>query len=135
MRPHRFVGFNNTSMFCLVFSNCATGFPVRTALKSTRHCCWHRNFPTFHEHFLLPHNFLALSSFGFAKAHFCFSLRFDASDISFHISGHYVSGLEVVCFLVSLPPDHVYPSGGFSFNIVNLVNLVHVFDNSRSPST
>ena len=92
-------------------------------------------FPTFQEHFSLPRNFLALSSFGFAKAHFCFSLRFDASDISFQISGHNVSGLDVVCFLVSLPSDHENPSGGFSFYIVNLVNLVHVFDNSRSPST
>ena len=34
--PHRFVG--------LVLSNCATGFPVLIELKSTRQCCWHRNF-------------------------------------------------------------------------------------------
>ena len=58
-------------------------------------------------------------------AHFCFSLRFDASDRSFHISGPTVSGLEVVCFLVSLSPDHEYPSGVFSFNIVNLVKPVN----------
>ena len=31
----------------------------------------------------------------------------------FHVSGHNLSGLEVVCFLVSLSPDHVFPSGGF----------------------
>ena len=42
--PHKFVGFNNTSTFCLVSSNCATSFPVRTLLNFTRHCCWHRNF-------------------------------------------------------------------------------------------
>ena len=30
---HTFVSFNNTRMFRLVFSNCATGFPVRTTLK------------------------------------------------------------------------------------------------------
>ena len=42
--PHSVVGFNCTSTFCLVFSNCATGFPARTMLKFTRHCCWHRNF-------------------------------------------------------------------------------------------
>ena len=47
----------------------------------------------------------------------------------------YVSGLEVVWFLVSLLPDYVYPSGGFSFNMENLVKPVHVSDNSRSPST
>ena len=33
--------------------------------------------------------------------------------MSFHISGHRESGLEVVCFFVSLLPDHVYPSGVF----------------------
>ena len=38
---HRFVGFNNTSVFCLVFFNCATGFPVLIALKLARHCGWH----------------------------------------------------------------------------------------------
>ena len=54
--------------------------------------------------------------------------------LCFHISGRNFSGLEVVCFLVSLSPDHVYPSGGSSFNIVNLVNPVQVSDNSRSPS-
>ena len=35
---------------------------------------------------------------------------FAASDICFHISGHTLSGLEGVCFLVSLSPDHAYPS-------------------------
>ena len=58
---------------------------------------------------------LALSSFGFSISHFCFAFRFYASDICFHISGHTLSGLEVVCFLVSLPPDRVHPSGGLSF--------------------
>ena len=58
----------------------------------------------------IPRNRPALSSFGFSIAHFCFSFRFDASDICFHISGHDLSGLEVVCVLVSLSPDHVYPS-------------------------
>ena len=42
---------------------------------------------------------LAISSLGFSMAHFCFSFLFAASDIS----GHTLSGLEVVCFLVSLP--------------------------------
>ena len=85
----------------------------------------------------IPRNCLALSSFGFSMAHFCFALRlrFDASDMCFHISGHTLSGLEVVCFLVSLSPDHVYPSGGLSFNKINLVKPVHASDNSLSPST
>ena len=66
---------------------------------------------------------LALSSFGFSISHFCFSLRFD------------VSGLEVVCFLVSLPPDNENPSCGFSIDTVNLVKPVHASDSSRSSST
>ena len=83
----------------------------------------------------IPRYCLALLSFGFSMAYFCFALRFDASDICFHISGHTLSGLEVVCFLVSLLPDHVYPSSGFSSSTVNLVKPVHASDNSRSSST
>ena len=83
----------------------------------------------------IPRNFLALSTFGFSIAQFCFALRFDASDISFHISGHTLSGLEVVCFLVSLSPDHVFPSSDLSFNKINLVKPVHASDYSPSPST
>ena len=115
----------------------------------TRHCCWHRNFQlftgVFHGTFWIlhhlvqwkkiPRNLLALSGFGFSMIHFCFALRFDASDICFHISGHTLSGLEVVCFLVNLLSDHVYPSGGLSFNKMNLVKPVHASDNSLSPST
>ena len=63
------------------------------------------------------------------------SPRFDSSDICFYMSGHNLSGCEVDCFLVSLFPDHVYPPGGISLNIVNLKKPVHVSDNSRSPST
>ena len=75
-------------------------------------------------------------SFGFSIAHFCLSLRFDASDMCVHISGHTLSGLEVVCFLVSLLPDHVYPSGGLSSsNKMNLMKPVHASDNFLSPST
>ena len=42
---------------------------------------------------------------------------------------------QVVCFLVSLSPDRENPFGGLSFNVVNLVNRVHVSVNSRSSST
>ena len=80
-------------------------------------------------------NCLALTSFGFSIAHLCFAFFFAASDINFHISGHTSSGREVVCFLVSLSPDHVYPSGALSFSRTNLVNLVHVSADSLSPST
>ena len=46
-----------------------------------------------------------------------------------------MSGLDVVCFLVSLSPNHENPSGCFSLNTGNLVKPVHASDNSRSPST
>ena len=41
---HGFIGFNNTSVFCLEFFNCATGFTVQVTLKFARHCSWHWNF-------------------------------------------------------------------------------------------
>ena len=118
-------------------------------LKSTRHCCWHRNFELstsiFQKKSLnssssgstkkIPRDLLALSSFGFSMAHFCFSLRFDASDTCLQISGLTLSGLEMICYLVRITTDHVYPSGGFSFNTMNLVNPVHASDNSLLPST
>ena len=80
----------------------------------------------------IPLNCLALSSFGFSMGHLCFAFLFAASDFCFHISGHTSSGREVVCFLVSLHPDHVYPSGGLSFSRTNLVNPVRASDNTSS---
>ena len=59
-------------------------------------------------------SFLASPSFGFSIAHSRCSFRCDASDMSFHISGHREAGLDVVCFLVSRLPDHAHPSRGFS---------------------
>ena len=72
----------------------------------------------------IPRNLLALSSFGFSIAHFCFALLFAASDICFHIYRHSLSGLDVVCVLVSLSPDHAHTSGGLSFNICRVVSLL-----------
>ena len=142
------VGINNSSVFRVTFPNIAEDFTTVFCLFFARHCCWHRKFQlstsSFHcelEFFVvwsmknIPVNCLALSSFGFSRAHLCFAFFIAASDINFHMSGHTLSGREVVCFLVSLPPDHVYPSGGLSFNKMNLVKLVHASDNSLSPST
>ena len=53
--PHRFVGFNSTSVYCLVFSNCATSFPILVTLRFARHCCWHRNYQLSTR---IPHKFL-----------------------------------------------------------------------------
>ena len=82
----------------------------------------------------IPLNCLALSSFGFSLAHLCFAF-FLLHQTCFHISGHSLSGLEVVCFLVSLSPDHVFSSVGLLFKKMNLVKPVHASDNSLSPST
>ena len=51
----------------------------------------------------IPRNCLALSSFGFSIAHFCFALRFDASEMLPHI-WPYVVGSWGCLFFVSLPP-------------------------------
>ena len=114
---HRFVGFNNTSIFCLVFSNCATSFPVQTTLESTRHCCWHRNFQLstsgihceleffivwFKEEYSSPLSGIVELWFPDSPSLLCF--LFAVSDICFHTSGHTLSGREVDRFLVrSLP--------------------------------
>ena len=138
---HRFVGIDNTSISGIAFSNTAAGFPRGNLLG-------------FYKALLLASEFQLSTSFfhglfkffiiwfneedtpylpgtielWFSNAHFCFACRFDASDMWFHISGHTLSGLEVVCFLVSLPPDNENPSGGLSFNTINLVNHVRASD-------
>ena len=40
---------------------------------------------------------------------------------------------DVACRFVSLPPDHIYPSGGFSLDRVNWVKLVQAPDNIDIP--
>ena len=103
-------------------------------------------FPAIHERFFMvslnsssfgsmkkiPRNCLALSSFGFSTAHFCFAFRFTASDICSHM---HCQVLKLFVSIVSLLPDHVHPSGGLSFNRINLVKPVHASDNSPCPST
>ena len=103
----RFVGFNNAGAFCLTISRNATGFPVLFASGFCKALQLASELPAFYAHFLkypwifvsqpmkqVPRNFLALSSFGVSIAHFCFSFRLDASDISFKNSGHKESALE-----------------------------------------
>ena len=79
-------------------------------------------------------NFLASPRFGFSTPRLLFSSLRSIRHI-FPSLWHKVSGLEVVCFLVSLHPDHVHPSDGFSYIIVNLVEPIHESDNSPSRST
>ena len=126
---HRFISFDNTSIFALVFPKTAAGFSAAT-------------------YWVLSSNATGIGISNFLRAVFMVRLnssssgsikkiprRFDQSDICFHISGHTLSGLDFVCFLVSLPPEHENPSGGLSFNKMHLVKNVHASDNSLSPST
>ena len=142
-----FVGINNTSVCCPAFPNIAVGFTTALYRFFARHCCWHRNFQLSPGGFILslnsssfgsmkniPLNCLALSSIGFSIVHLRFAFFLAASDICFHISGHTLSGREVVCFLVSFLPDHVHPSGDLSLNRKNLVKHVHLAP-LFSPST
>ena len=135
--PHRIISYNNARVFFVLCSSTVRQiFPVRLTLPTFyAHCMISLNSSSSGSMKWILRNLRALSSFGFSMFHFCLSLRFDASDISFHISGNKVSDLEVDCFLVRLLLDHVYPSGGFPPNTVKLVKPVHVSDNSRSPST
>ena len=52
-----------------------------------------------------------------------------------HTSGYTFSGLAVAWFFVSLPPDHIYPSGDSTFNKVNFVNPVQESDKLWFAST
>ena len=52
----------------------------------------------------------------------------------FQSSGQRWSGLDVICFLVSLPPDHENASGGFSSNRLNCVKPVQGSGKSQDPS-
>ena len=144
----RFVGFNSACVLCLALLFNATGFPVLFVSGSARHCCLHRNFQLPTHIFIIsmnsssagsmkwiPRNFLAVSSFGFSIARFCFSLRFDASDIFPNFWPQRVwSGCRLLS-CQSLPGPSISIRLFFSSNIVNHVKPVHMSYNSRSPSS
>ena len=73
----------------------------------------------------VPNNLLALSSFGFSIAHFC--LPFVAlllTCLSISLATGNLARTSLVSSSTALP-DHVYPSGGFTSNMVstNLIGL------------
>ena len=119
-----FVGINNTSVFCHAFPNIAVGSPLLFIglLQGIAAGIGTPNF--LRAAFIVNWN---SSSFGSKKyssqlsgiVELWFldssSFFFAASDICFHISGQTLSGLEVVCFLVSLPPG---PSVSFRWRFV-----------------
>ena len=118
-----------TSIFRLVFPNNAAGFPAAIfgVLQSIAAGIGISNFlraffmvrlnsSSSGSMIKIPRILLTLSNFGFSMILFCFAFRFDASDICCHISGHTLSGLEVVCFLVSLSSDHGNPASDDSLS-------------------
>ena len=120
----------STRQFTGVLKGIAAGIDISNFLLAVVMVCL--NSSSFGSMQKIPRNCLALSSFGLSIAHFCFASLFAASDLRFLISGHTLSGLEVVCFFISLTPDHENHSGGLLFNRMNLVKLVHASDNSLS---
>ena len=143
--PRRFIGLNNASAFCLSILFNATGFPELPTLNCARRCGWHQNYQLstriLHDIFefsIIRINEVNTAQFpGTVEPRFLDSplLLFFACRRIGHIFPKSLAILEVVCVLVSLLPDHVYPSGGFSLNTANLAKPVHLADNSRSPST
>ena len=118
----RFVGFNNAGVFCL--TNClnAVGFPVLFASGFAKHCSWHRNFQLSSRifHNLLEFFVSGINEVNTTQLSGIVKLRFFDSPLLplfscrrfrhiFLISGHKESGLEVVCFLVSLLPRPCIP--------------------------
>ena len=110
---HRFVSFNNTSVFCSpivrqvscnfhveVLRGVAAGIGTSNILRAF--------FPVS----------LTSPSAGSMKQ------TPDASDFPYLWPQE--SGLGVSCFFVSRSPYNVYPSGGFSSKIMNFVKPVHV---------
>ena len=144
-----FVGINNTSIFCLAFSQfcggvspllfigilqrIAAGIGTSNFLRAA--LIVSLNSSPFGSVKNIPLKCLALSSSGFSIAHLCFAFFFAASDMCFHIFGHTLSGREGVCFLVSLTRDPCVPIRWPLGQKMNLVKPVHASDNSLSPST
>ena len=122
---------------CLTIIPNATGFPVLFASGSAKHCSWHRNFQLSTRVF---HNTLQffISWIDGSVYHANF-LRCRASDSFRHICPNLWP--QSVCpgsrlfSSQSLPRTMYIHPVVYSSNIVNLVKLVHVSDNSRSPST
>ena len=123
---HRFVGIDNFSIFGLVFPNIAASFEapfcwcftwrigLSNFLQTFFMVCL--NSSSFGSMMKIPRNCLALSSFWFLDSPclLCFSLH--QTYASTYLAIHW-RVLRLFASLVSLLPDHEYPSGGLSFNI------------------
>ena len=136
--PRRFVGFNNASIFCLVFSNRATGLPVLATLKFAVHCSWHRNFQLstriFHK--TLEFLIIRINEVNTTQFFSIVELRFFDSPLLLFFAFRRIrhifpnlwpqsvwSGCGLVFLSVFSQTMYIHPSGGFSSNTVNLVTL------------
>ena len=140
-----FTGFQDTRKFRLEIISLATGLPLLTFLAClARHGGSHwclqfllaflmvsLNSLSSGSMKWIPRNLHALSSFGFAIAHLCFSLSWAFLADPLQSSGHKWSGLDVACRFVSVHLDHIYPSGGFSLHRVNWAKPVQQNQTNR----
>ena len=127
--------------FCLVFFNCATCFSVLITLKFARHCGWHRNFQLsthiFHDilefHIRWINEVNTTQSSGIVKLRFLDSLLLLL--FAFRCIGHIFPNFWPqsvwpgrCLFSCQSPPRPCIHIRWFSFNIVNLVKPVHIYD-------
>ena len=142
------VGINNTSIFGLEFSQYCGGFPIALYLHFARHCCLHRNFQLctsgfrcelqffvawFNEEYSSQLSGIVELWFLDSPFLFCFLFRCVRHMLP-HVWPHIVWTRGCLFPCKSLT-GQVYPSGGLSFNKMNLVKPVHGSDNSFSPPT
>ena len=144
-----FVGINNTSVFCLAFTNIAVGVLHCSLSVLCKALLLASELPTFSERLssvslkssivwfdeVYSSQLSGIVGHWFLESHICFAFFFAASDINFHISGHTSVRTRFFCFLVTLLQNHENPSRGLTFKGTHLVNPVHASDNSFSPST
>ena len=115
--PRRLVDFKNANVFCLAHP--FQRYKSRVYLSRwslARHCSWHRNFQfsTCSLHDIFEFSIVTINEVNSTQFSSIVELRFfDCATFAIpcvwtlptclsKISGHKVSGLEVVCFLVSL---------------------------------
>ena len=147
--PHRFIGFSNTSVFLSCVLQLCDRFPCASLVESCKAlqagigtsnflrawCPW------------ILHHLDQINEVNTTQFSSVVKFRLFDSPLSLFFAFRRVRHIFPNLWpqsvwpggrlfpRQSLPPDHVYQSGGFSSNTVNLVQPVHVSDNSRSPST
>ena len=144
MHSRRFISFQNTRKFCFNYVGCTTPTISQNFTRHSRsHWCFQLltsildglfEFLILRVDEIDPTQFSCVSQMEFFIRPLCLLLQLGILSIFSQSSGHRWSGLDVSCFLVNLPPDHIYPSGAFSSSRVNCVKPVQRCDKSRHPS-